>query len=78
MLTKLTIKQLNQRAKKVFDLKKGDYLYGFEVDEKTNHIFISMVEKVDGETISFFYEPDMDDRPQAKDYLLGLRDDFND
>jgi hypothetical protein len=32
----------------------------------------------DGEEISFTYEPDMSERPESLDYLLGNRNDFND
>ena len=71
-------KELNKRAQEVFILDEGDYIWGGYVT--TDKEVIVDMEEIDdeGDTVKFDYEPDMSGRPQALDYLLGKRDDFND
>lgn len=82
-MAKLTIKtvlseeELNKRASEVFDLQEDDYIYDVSVID--NQVFVNMEElSENGQFVIFDYEPDMTDRPEALDYLLGLRDDFDD
>ena len=80
MLTSnLDQQELNRRADEVFDLKVGDFIYDIYIDDDDKFV-VSMSEyDLDAEDdIDFKYLPDMTDRPEARDYLLGLRDDFND
>lgn len=75
--TNLSLDELNKRAGEVFELQEGDYIYSVEV--KDDEVIVNM-EEVDekGRIVNFDYKPDMTDRPDALDYLLGLRNDFND
>ena len=74
----LSLDELNKRCNEVFDLQEGDYIWGVYVDSHGT-VRVNM-EEVDGkgETIIFDYLPDMTERPEALDYLMGKRDDFND
>ena len=76
--TTLDIDELNKRCDEVFDLQEDDYIY--DVELKSDGQFIVNMSEVDedGNTLIFDYIPDMSDRPEARDYLLGLRNDFND
>lgn len=76
--TTLGIDELNKRCDEVFDLQEDDYIY--DVELKSDGQFIVNMSEVDedGNTLIFDYIPDMSDRPEARDYLLGLRNDFND
>ena len=69
----MTQSELNKRANEVFLLDEGDCV--IDVSGDTHCTRVRMVDKN-------FYEfdlmPDMSERPQALDYLLGKRDDFND
>lgn len=73
----MTIKEFNKRCTEVFESRVGDYFYSIDVvDDK---VIINMEEETgDGDTVIFNYEPDMRRRPQALDYLLGKRNNFND
>lgn len=73
----MTIKEFNKRCNEVFESRVGDYFYSIDVvDDK---VIINMEEETgDGDTVIFNYEPDMRRRPQALDYLLGKRNNFND
>lgn len=75
--TNLSLDELNKRAEEVFDLQEGDYIYDVKV--KNDEVLVNM-EEVDekGNIYVFDYKPDMTERPEALDYLLGLRNDFND
>ena len=82
-MAKLTIKtvlseeELNKRASEVFDLQEDDYIYDVSVID--GQVFVNMQElDKSGQFVIFDYQPDMTDRPEALDYLLGLKDDFND
>ena len=76
--TTLDLDELNQRAEEVFELQEGDYLWGVEVEDGKVRIEMEEEEQKTGKHIIFDYEPDMTERPEALDYLLGRRDDFND
>ena len=70
--------ELNKRASEVFDLQEDDYIWSVEI-AKDGTVLVNMEEVTqDGDTVIFDYEPDMTDRPEALDYLMGKRDDFND
>ena len=77
MRTTLNIEELNKRAEEVFELQEGDYIWDVEVID--GQVYVNMEEVTEkGDTVIFDYKPDMSKRPEALDYLLGLRDDFND
>jgi len=70
--------ELNKRAEEVFDLKIGDCVYDvFVEDDGLVRIPMQELGK-DGDYVDFDYLPDMSGRPEALDYLLGKRDNFND
>lgn len=73
----LSLDELNKRAEEVFELQEGDYIYSVDV---VNGEVLVYMEEVDekGNIHVFDYKPDMTERPEALDYLLGLRNDFND
>ena len=80
--TNLSLDELNKRAEEVFELQDGDYIYDVEVNDgkiDIDSVTVNM-EEVDekGRIVNFDYKPDMTERPEALDYLLGLRNDFND
>lgn len=71
--------ELNKRANKVFDLHPGDYVYDIYIEDD-GQVVVSMSEYAIeiADHVDFKYLPDMTERPQALDYLMGKRDDFND
>lgn len=74
----LSLDELNKRCSEVFDLQEGDYIWGVYVDSQgTVRVNMEEVDK-NGETIIFDYLPEMTERPEALDYIMGKRDDFND
>jgi hypothetical protein len=74
---KLTQFEFNQRCHEVFVTKETDNFFDIEVEGDRVSIWMSERDQ-DGEEISFTYEPDMSERPESLDYLLGNRNDFND
>ena len=75
----LNQEELNKRAEEVFDLSIGDYVYDvFVEDDGSVRIPMRELSDLDGDYVDFDYLPDMKERPQALDYLLGKRNDFND
>ena len=71
--------ELNKRASEVFDLKIGDYIYDVIIeDDDTVKIPMRELSILDGDYADFDYKPDMTERPEALDYLMGKRDNFND
>lgn len=69
--------ELNRRAQEVFYLRPSDFIYDVYVED--GQTIISMRELgEDGDYVDFKYTPDMSNRPEALDYLLGKRNDFND
>ena len=78
-LSNLSQEELNKRAEEVFDLDIGDYIYDVIVeDDGSVRIPMRELSDVDGDYLDFDYLPDMTERPEALDYLMGKRDDFND
>ena len=81
MKTVLDLETLNERAKEVFELREDDFVYDVEVSDD-NVVTITIEEtgtKIEGfRRVIFDYKPDMSERPEALEYLLGLRDNFND
>ena len=79
--TYLSEEVLNQRASEVFALQADDYIYNVIVDD-SGIVHVTMEEtgtKEEGfRRVIFDYLPDMSERPEALEYLLGLRDDFDD
>lgn len=70
--------ELNKRAGEVFELQEDDYIWSVEIT-KSGTVLVNMEEVTkDGDTVIFDYRPDMTERPEALDYLMGKRDDFND
>lgn len=77
MRTTLNTEELNKRCAEVFELQEGDYIWDVEVID--GQVYVNMEEVTEkGDTVIFDYKPDMSKRSEALDYLLGLRDDFND
>ena len=71
--------ELNKRAGEVFDLRIGDYVYDVCVeDDGSVRIPMRELSDLDGDWVDFDYLPDMTERQQALEYLMGKRDDFND
>ncbi len=77
----LSHEELNKRANEVFVLDRGEECWAASIDEE-GFFYITMTEKdaffCGDQSVAFNYEPDMSERPQALDYLMGKRDDFND
>jgi len=76
--TTLDLDELNKRAEEVFELQEGDYIWGLTIEDGIVKVNMEEEEWITGKSVIFDYEPDMTERPQALDYLLGRRDDFND
>ena len=71
--------ELNKRAGEVFDLRIGDYVYDVCVeDDGSVRIPMRELSDLDGDYVDFDYLPDMKDRQEALEYLMGKRDDFDD
>ena len=70
--------ELNKRADEVFDLRIGDYIYEVIIDDDSQVVVPMRELDQDGDYVNFKYRPDMTERPEALDYLMGKRDDFND
>ena len=78
-MSNLDQKELNKRAGEVFDLRIGDYVYDVCVeDDGSVRIPMRELSDLDGDWVDFDYLPDMTERQQALEYLMGKRDDFND
>ena len=69
----MSLQELNKRADEVFCLDDGDVVIDVSGDKDCTRVRI-----VDKDYFEFDLMPDMSDRPQAFDYLVGKRDDFND
>ena len=70
--TTLEHEELNRRANEVFLLEDNEQVLSVHIVEGE-----VLVDMLSDETI-FTYKPDMVGRPQALEYLLGRRNDFND
>ena len=78
-MSNLDQEELNKRAGEVFDLKIGDYVYDVCVeDDGSVRIPMRELSDLDGDWVDFDYLPDMTERQQALEYLMGKRGDFND
>jgi len=78
-MSNLDQEELNKRANEVFDLSIGDYVYDvFVEDDGTVRIPMRELSDLDGDYVDFDYKPDMTERPEALEYLMGKRDNFND
>ena len=71
--TKLHYEELNKRVNEVFDMNEGEKCYGlFVEDNGTVRVCLEDSDFV------FDYLPDMSERPEALQYLMGERDSFSD
>lgn len=78
-MSNLNQEELNRRAEEVFDLAPADYIYDVIIeDDGTVKIPMRELSTLDGDYVDFDYLPDMSERPEALDYLMGKRDNFND
>lgn len=77
--TKLNKEELNKRANEVFNLREKDEVYDVFVEDD-GQVAVRMLEYIawQDDYVDFKYLPDMTERPEALDYLMGKRDDFND
>ena len=66
--------ELNRRADEVFCLDEGDVVISVSGDVNATRVRIYN----ENSGLEWDLLPDMSDRPQALDYLLGKRNDFND
>ena len=66
--------ELNRRADEVFCLDEGDVVISVSGDINATRVRIYN----ENSGLEWDLLPDMSDRPQALDYLLGKRNDFND
>ena len=71
---KLSFEELQKRADKVFLLDEGDIIT--DVSGDVNATRVRIYNKNTG--LEWNLMPDMSKRPEALDYLLGNREDFND
>jgi hypothetical protein len=72
--TNLSYKELNERCGEVFLLEENEEVE--DVYEKNGRVVVIIQNFEEDETIE--YEPNLSDRPQALEYILGLRDSFAD
>lgn len=72
--TKLSYEELNKRIDDVFFMNEGETCYDlFIEDNGTVRVCLE-----DGESNIFDYLPNMSERPEALQYLMGERDTFSD
>ena len=76
----LSPEELQRRCEEVFSMNDGDEVYSIRIEN--GEVIIEMGEvgtKQEGfKWVYFDYKPDMSERPKALDYLMGIRDNFND
>ena len=71
-------RELNKRANEVFVLEHDEFIYDvYTEDDGSARVHMRELGD-DGDYVEFDYLPDMTNRPEALDYLMGKRDDFND
>ena len=71
--TKLNYEELNKRVNEVFDMNEGEKCYGlFVEDNGTVRVCLEDSDFV------FDYLPDITERPEALQYLMGEKDSFSD
>ena len=73
-MNKIDFVELQKRADKVFCLDEGDLV--ISVDGEKDSTRIRMYNEISG--LEWDLLPDMTERPEALEYLMGKRDDFND
>lgn len=76
---KLPVEEFQKRCKQVFVTNRHDEFLEIKVNRRGT-VIIEMREH-DYDNLNapiFHYKPNMSARPEALDYLLGLREDFND
>ena len=73
-MNKINFAELQKRADEVFLLDEGDLV--ISVDGEKNSTRIRMYNEISG--LEWDLLPDMTERPEALEYLMGKRDDFND
>jgi len=73
-MKQLSFEELNKRADEVFLLDEGDLIVS--VDGNANATRVRIYNEISG--LEWDLMPDMSERPQALDYLMGKRDNFND
>ena len=71
--------EINQRCNQVFEMQEDDFVWGiYETEDGQLKVEMEEIDENGDSSGIFYYEPDMTERPEAKDYLMGRRDDFND
>jgi hypothetical protein len=73
--TTLNYEELNKRVNEVFMMNDGDKVY-WVFEDKYGHIRVCIENEID-QTV-WDYLPDMTERPEAKGYIMGRRNNFND
>ena len=73
-MKQLSFEELNKRADEVFLLDEGDLVISVEGEKDSTRI--RMYNEISG--LEWDLMPDMTERPEALEYLMGKRDDFND
>ena len=77
----LSQEEFEKRCDEVFCTQVGEEYYGIRIEDD-GRVCVEMGETGTKEEqfrwVYFDYEPDMTERPEALDYLMGKRDDFND
>lgn len=76
---KITAEEFNRRCHKVFTSAPDCDIEYYAVSVKKDHVSILVDEtESNGKVFSLEFIPMMKTRPQALDYILGKRNDFND
>ena len=73
-MNKINFVELQKRADEVFCLDEGDLVISVSGEKDSTRI--RMYNEISG--LEWDLLPDMKDRPEALEYLMGKRDDFND
>ena len=73
-MNKINFAELQKRADEVFCLDEGDLV--ISVDGEKDSTRVRMYNEISG--LEWDLLPDMTERQQALEYLMGKRDDFND
>lgn len=70
----MTFEELQKRANEVFLLDEGDQVISVSGTKEATRVRMYN----ENEGLEWDLMPDMTERPEALDYLLGNREDFND
>ena len=77
--TRITdINEINRRCSQVFDMQEEDFVWGIYLDGDQLKVEMEEIDENGDSSGIFYYEPNMEERPEALAYLMGERDDFND